>query len=410
MPEPRAGIYSGPSARPPWGRLFFISVGLIIYGSLFPFHFHSRLGQPSAVWVFLHNWPPSFDYYLLKDAVINLLLYIPIGLFGALWIGKGKPDARSALLSLLIGFALSLSMELLQAYDDSRSCSIADLLMNEVSTALGVLLLYLYGTSIRKLVHRMDLYGTFEPSGPSLILLFWVARHGFPFFPQFSASAILSKLHTLGGPGSLSLLELAGAIIDCLSVARMLEGVIGPHMTRRFLFVVFLILPAQILIYTKTVAWPDLLGSLFAWIIWTGWFWRWPRRTAVLAWLSAALLLVRGLAPYHWSATPTAFSWIPFSNSLGYEYGSALIPFLNKGFLYAAAVRLFVQAGSGYLRPTIGLAVLLGAIEAAQTHLPGRTPEISDPLYLILLAIILKLLDSGDSMQQGVVSPNRINF
>jgi hypothetical protein len=60
-------------------------------------------------------------------------------------------------------------------------------------------------------------------------------------------------------------------------------------------------------------------------------------------------------------------------------------------------------AGCRLARPAIAVAVLLGAIEVVQIHLPGRVAEITDPLLALLLAITLGLLDRSEIMLQQLV-------
>jgi uncharacterized membrane protein YadS len=67
----------------------------------------------------------------------------------------------------------------------------------------------------------------------------------------------------------------------------------------------------------------------------------------------------------------------------------------RSGLLRAAGWRL--------ARAAIVLAVLLGAIEVIQIHLPGRVAEITDPLLALLLAITLGLLDRLESVPQQFV-------
>jgi hypothetical protein len=71
----------------------------------------------------------------------------------------------------------------------------------------------------------------------------------------------------------------------------------------------------------------------------------------------------------------------------------------RSGLLRAAGWRL-ARAG-------IVLAVLLGAIEVIQIHLPGRVAEITDPLLALLLAITLGLLDRSESVRSNL-SPSKV--
>jgi hypothetical protein len=51
------------------------------------------------------------------------------------------------------------------------------------------------------------------------------------------------------------------------------------------------------------------------------------------------------------------------------------------------------ESGYSFLRPGIAVAVMLGGVEWIQRYLPGRTPEITDPLLAILLALFMWLLE-----------------
>src|SRR5579883_1291846 len=118
------------------GRIFLLCIVLVVYGSLFPFQFHHGQSPAGPLWTFFHTWPVGLDRYEIRDIAINVLIYIPIGLFGCLWVGNGKVRPSGAAWTILLGTGLSFTMEMLQFYDDSRSCGISDLLTNAAGTAL----------------------------------------------------------------------------------------------------------------------------------------------------------------------------------------------------------------------------------------------------------------------------------
>ncbi|HSK39808.1 MAG TPA: hypothetical protein VK943_08565, partial [Arenibaculum sp.] len=66
--------------------------------------------------------------------------------------------------------------------------------------------------------------------------------------------------------------------------------------------------------------------------------------------------------------------------------------------VYGSAVWLLGRGPLGWYLPVGLLLVLLSAVEAAQTHLVDRTPEITDPLLVILLAAVMhRFLESRSS-------------
>src|SRR5690349_6177547 len=91
-------------------------VALILYGSLYPFDFHRGIGPADALRVLASNWQ-TWDP--LDDAILNILLYAPLGLFGVPALSRLGREARVAA-ATLAGFALSAGVELAQFYDHGR--------------------------------------------------------------------------------------------------------------------------------------------------------------------------------------------------------------------------------------------------------------------------------------------------
>jgi hypothetical protein len=59
-------------------------VALIVYGSLYPWDFHSTQLAANPLWVLIHSWPTRIDRFLLRDIAVNVLIYMPVGVFGFL--------------------------------------------------------------------------------------------------------------------------------------------------------------------------------------------------------------------------------------------------------------------------------------------------------------------------------------
>jgi VanZ family protein len=381
------------------GRVFLITLVLIIYGSLYPFQFHSHDLAGGPVWALLHSWPGEVDRFLLKDAVLNVLIYIPIGVFCSLWMGRGKINPICAGLTISLAFVLSTSIEIAQWFDATRTSSGLDAVTNVTGAALGVWLAQIYGHTLVRIWERTELRAVFRPSGALLLLCCWMGYQTFPIIPLLSHTQVLAKLSALWHVRSLSPVQTIGAMLDWLAVARLLELTGLGTMVRRILPLMMLVLPVRLLIVARSIGWPELVGAACAWVLWTQWLGRYPKRAALLAWAAGGMLLVRGLAPFQWQSTPTPFSWAPFAAVMDSGLLSGTI-FFNKTFLYGTAIRLFADAGWPYSVSAIGVAGVLGAIEAIQTHLPGRTPEITDPLYALILGGVLRLLDSADLAQR----------
>ena len=74
----------------------------------------------------------------LKDIVMNIVGFVPLGFLLSLYLlPKGLSSRSSLLLSVVIGFCLSLMVEVLQAFLPTRSSSMTDMIANTLGTAIG---------------------------------------------------------------------------------------------------------------------------------------------------------------------------------------------------------------------------------------------------------------------------------
>ncbi len=82
----------------------------------------------------------------LADVALNILGFIPFGFLAALHLdARARLSSRSEAFAVVFaGFALSLAIELIQAFLPARSSSLTDLLTNTLGTAMGVLCFFLF--------------------------------------------------------------------------------------------------------------------------------------------------------------------------------------------------------------------------------------------------------------------------
>jgi hypothetical protein len=111
--------------------------------------------------------------------------------------------------------------------------------------------------------------------------------------------------------------------------------------------------------------------------------------SAIEAWAFLAAVVVRGLAPFHFSHEAAPFGWTPFGATLDSEWQTGGAILIEKIFYYGTAIWLLGAARIGHARAMLAVVAVLAAIEFLQTHLPGRTPEITDPLLALLLSVAL---------------------
>ncbi len=110
-----------------------VLVVVIVYGSLFPFHFRGNPDLSAALRELINTWRGPFGR---GDFLANVLLYLPFGLFSVQAVRRLPLTPRIAL-AIFSGLVLSVSMELLQFYDEGRISSLADVYANTIGAALG---------------------------------------------------------------------------------------------------------------------------------------------------------------------------------------------------------------------------------------------------------------------------------
>ena len=308
-------------------RILLIVVALIVYGSLYPFQVRPPASAAGPVWMFLHAWPAKLGPGDFGDAVVNLFLYMPVGMFAYLALERHGERRLRWILPLALCFMLSCSMEFLQIFDNTRVCSLLDLLNNTVGGMTGVVL----GARLRR-----------SMSGPVLLIFYWI---GFQLCALFAM--------------------LAGQ--------RPRPGFL--HSPIEAVTVVF----AWGLVFRLYTARNEIQRD------------SWP--STALAAAFTVLLIVRGLAPFHFQATPSRFDWMPFNAMFAADWIVGLPIFLEKSFYYGVAIWLWRSAGWRIDRATAFIAAILAAIELIQRYLPGRTAEITDPLLAIMLGFMLWLLE-----------------
>lgn len=333
----------------------------------------------------------------MEDIVVNLLLYIPVGMFGYLALDRHHHRRLRVIGPIVLGFFLSCCVEMMQIFDKTRNCSAVDLLCNTVSSMLGVLLGYLFHHSHLASLRRPALVGRLHTSGPLVLIYIWVGFETIPLFPLMFR--IFPKIQALRA-APFSVLEALASFTAWLIVARLLEAIYDPKLGWRLVLLLSLLVPAKLFIAHRTPTVAEVAGLLVALLLWRTVLARLALRTATLAGLASVVLIVQGLSPFHFTAR-NVFSWLPFVPLINAPWEHGLVTLCQKSFWYGAAVWLLWDAGCGLRKATAIIAALLAAIEILQLRLPGRSPEITDPVLAILLGCILWFLEVHGRRSQG---------
>jgi VanZ family protein len=367
-------------------RFLFLIAALLAYGSLFPwkFEFASTSGNPLLI--LLHGWPTEWTRYVLRDTILNVVIYLPLGLATAFTFRRKHSRRVAAILAVAFGFLFSVSMELLQVYVPGRDPSLSDVLTNTIGTAAGAAFAICFESRLRQLAERRS--GNLRPAAV-LLLLIWAVSQLYPFFPAISITHLELGWAQLLQTPDFSFIETWANCAEWFAVGLALDTVFA-HMRTSWLAVAMLCVPGQLFINDRSLTAPEVAGSLAALALWR--FVRPKARPRWCTWMLGSAIILRQLQPFYFLAVPQPFSWIPFAATLeaGREAAAAVIA--RKAFDYGAMVWALRCTGVPYLAAGFAVTVALGIAEFIQTYLPGRSPEITDPLLALLMMLVLSAL------------------
>jgi VanZ family protein len=170
-------------------HILAILYGLAIaYASLQPFAPWITPPPGTPFWPFA-PWPPKWTRF---DVIVNVLAYVPFGVFVALMPRRASPMLRTCV-ALAAAVTLSFSMETLQMFLPSRAASLVDLLANSSGALAGGLIggLLVRAERVRRLLSRAREYAFIEGRlgdvGIALLAL-WLTAQINPGIPLFAVN------------------------------------------------------------------------------------------------------------------------------------------------------------------------------------------------------------------------------
>ena len=356
----------------------------------------------------LHSWTAEYDRFLIRDAVINIAIYIPAGLTGHLAFRKFRKPWLSLVAPVVIGTALSASIEMIQLFVPSRVTSALDLVNNIGGTVIGVFLGVMLEDFVDRRVRGATQTISRQADRSALSLLAcWAVWLLFPLMPITGHTPIFWKFEIFLKAPVMDLVPFISALIAWFVVGSLMRA--GGIKSARLLGLLsVLFIPAELFIVSRQPSPAALVGAVVGALSYSFF---WPRRRdgrpmfrIVQAWAFLGVIVVRGLAPFTFVSEAFPFSFVPFAGFLGADWQTGVQLIAEKFFWYGTAAWLLRASGLRLLNATGIVAVILLVIEIAQTHLPGRTAEITDPLWGIVAGWSIFILGSGRAAQVPVKS------
>jgi VanZ family protein len=360
---------------------------VIVYGSLYPFEFHEPAGGVGPLATLILTWRvPSAG---LGDLAANILLYVPLGFFGALSIRSGKRIGNRLVLPIALGLVLCVAMELAQYYDAGRVTSLADVYLNTSGTALGALAGMIVGSDFRWP------YGSklFDEPVPCLLFIAWLGYRLFPYVPTTDLHKYWDALKPIVLTPSLPPYDIFRYTVMWLTISHIIEAILGQNRSRVLIpTIVAATFAAKVMIVTKVLTVAEIIGAMLAFSLWLVALRASTRmRFAAATGLLAALVVAERLEPFYFTPFENHFGWIPFLSLMNGSLEVNIQSFLEKFFLYGSLIWLLTVSGMRLTGAAIVVSATLFLTSMAEIYLPNRSAEITDAVMALLIAAMFGL-------------------
>jgi len=361
---------------------------LIASASLYPFDVQPRLlldavmsGLPK-----LREWRDPSQ----RDTIVNLLLYLPLGLLGSIALEKSRSALTRILWPVFAATVLSLTIEVAQHSLPARDPSLADWVFNIVSAGLGTVVAGLYSAlPVRPLSRRLQRLAI--GPAPALLVALWLVAHLAPFVPRLRPGRIEAAIET-----SLALPFEAGKMLGFFACYLVLGTLLNALLRRpyfwsalgllfgvsvgaRLLFVGQYLSPAEGTAFVLSVISIAVMRTIS------------PARWVSQAFLLSCLaLFVSGVWPSSASANISGegILWLPFAELAGTSGDPGALPLLERLFLGIGLAWLALQSVSRRLPPLPFVILVAISTEFLQQWIPGRLPDTSDIAALLIGAAL----------------------
>jgi VanZ family protein len=365
-----------------------VVIAVIVYGSLYPFAFRPPvIGFGRAARALLESWA---DAPSRGDFIANVALYMPLGFFAILAIGRGVGTAKRIALAILTGALLSTCMELTQYYDDGRQTAATDLYANVVGTALGAI-----GGSLTGSDFRWPLLREIASNRvPALLLSAWAGYRLFPYVPTTDLHKYWDTLRPVILYPSLTGYDLFRYTAIWLTIGVLIEPISGPK-RGWLLFPLFVggVLVAKVMMVDTTLTTAEIAGAALALCAWSVLAVHVRLRTSVIALFFCGYVIAERLEPFQFGSTAASFSWVPFLGFMSSSPEIGVLSFFQKFFLFGSSIWLLAQAGLRLRLSIAIIAAILFMTSYAEAYLPNRSAEVTDTVMALIIGAVFALIE-----------------
>jgi VanZ family protein len=365
---------------------------LIVYGSVYPFHFASPANTVEA-------WNGFFSYRhfftSIGDELGNIALFIPFGWFGILAFDRNGAAPWRFFLVGILGGALALALQIAQIYLPARSPAMADVLWNLIGTLLGLLI----GSVGPESSIFRNLGFAKGSQGSLAIMAIWLLAELSPLIPSLDLQQIKNSLKPLFlsqipaiGP---AFFHAGGAVL----AGRLMEDRPGRSGLREYIFLLLAVAAGKLVILYQHLDAASFWGLTMGGVVWLALRRRRePYRAHIIAGFLFAAYLAFSFAASEDAEGGGRFNWTPFAELLTSSMLSNLQGLVQRTFFYTGLLWLFWSVANKTFTPLcILLTVCVGFVETAQTWLAGRHGDITDPLLVVLFGFAMKKLGHADA-------------
>ncbi|MGN8197856.1 VanZ family protein [Salinisphaera sp. RV14] len=356
----------------------------IVYGSLYPFAFHGGSLGAAVRTLFLSDHMRDQPF---SGLIANIVLYVPLGLFCVAAQNDARPAWRQVLWATGLGVMLCLSIEITQFFDTGRVTTLTDVYPNVAGTLFGALLAL---PLIRWLDRPVDMHSPARQTA-ALLLLSFLAYRLFPYVPTIDLHAYWRAIKPVVIHPGVHGFDVVSYVVIWTVVGALLCDLAGRRRSRWLLVVMMLaVLSAKILITHNRLSLSELVAlpiAVAAWLVLSSMRRAWAG--GVLAVLLGLVIVGDRLLPFDWQPIAHAFGWLPFFSILHGSMAANTQALADKVFLYSSLVWLITVAGPRHAVAGALVAAGLFATSMLETHLPGRSAEITDALIALGAATVL---------------------